>query len=111
MRDHKSLNAWIEARALSLAVLKLGKSHWTPHAAVLFKQLQRSALSVQLNIAEGHALGDRGRFGNHLAVAYGSATETSELLELAIDGEILPEATASDSLRRSHLCERLLLGL
>ncbi|HTL04435.1 MAG TPA: four helix bundle protein, partial [Gemmatimonadales bacterium] len=80
MRDHKSLLAWQEALRLSKAVLKLTRQYWTPYASELFRQLQRSALSIQLNIAEGHALGDRGRFGNHLSVAYGSATETAELL-------------------------------
>jgi len=111
MRDHKSLKAWIEARQISLAVLRANQAYWKPHAAELFRQLQRSSLSIQLNIAEGHALGDRGRFGNHLAVAYGSATETSELLELAVEDGLLPPEQAKELILRSHLCERLLLGL
>jgi four helix bundle protein len=111
VRDHKSLQAWIEARLVSLAVLRLTRRHWTPHAAELFRQLQRSALSIQLNIAEGHALGDRGRFGNHLAVAYGSATETAELIELGIEDASLPKDLGEDLLMHTQRCERLLLGL
>jgi four helix bundle protein len=111
MRDHKSLKAWVEARNICLAVLRASRLYWTPHAAELFRQLQRSALSIQLNIAEGHALGDRGRFGNHLAVAYGSATETSELLELALQDGILPQEVAEPLLNSTHQCERLLVGL
>jgi four helix bundle protein len=111
MRDHKSLKAWIEARQISLGVLQIARKYWSPPAAELFRQLQRSSLSIQINIAEGHALGDRGRFANHLAVAYGSATETSELLELAQEDGILPQDLAKDLADRSHLCERLLLGL
>ena len=111
MRDHRSLKAWIESRALSLSVLKLTKCHWTPHASALFRQLQRAALSIQLNIAEGHALGDRGRFGNHLSVAYGSATETCELIELSAEDGIIPREETGELVERCHLCERLLLGL
>jgi four helix bundle protein len=111
MRDHKSLKAWVEARIVSLAVLRASREFWKPRAAELFRQLQRSALSIQLNIAEGHALGDRGRFGNHLAVAYGSATETSELIELAVEDGILSRELGEALLQHTHQCERLLLGL
>jgi len=111
MRDHKSLLAWVEAKAVTQAVMQLTRQHWTPHAAVLFKQLQRAALSIQLNIAEGHALGDAGRFGNHLAVAYGSVTETAELVELALEDFSLPKESGEALLERVHHCQRLVLGL
>jgi len=111
MRDHKSLLAWVEARTVTQAAFKLTRTHRTPHAAELFRQLQRAALSIQLNIAEGHALGDRGRFGNHLAVAYGSATETAELIELAVDDASLPKECGEQLLIHTQQCERLLLGL
>lgn len=111
MRDHKSLLAWVEARTITRVIFRLTRSHWSPHAAELFRQLQRAALSIQLNIAEGHALGDRGRFGNHLAVAYGSATETAELVELAIEDGSLPKDAGEAVLMNTHKCERLLLGL
>ena len=77
----------------------------------MFTQLQRSALSIQLNIAEGFALADLGRFGNHLAVAYGSAVETGDLLELMLEEGILPEDLALGMLGRCRQSERLLLGL
>jgi four helix bundle protein len=111
MRDHKSLLAWIEARELTRAVIHACRDHWTAVGHQPLKQLQRAALSVQLNIAEGHALGDRGRFGNHLAMAYGSAVEASEILELLRDEKLLPADFCTAALERSHRCERLLLGL
>jgi four helix bundle protein len=77
----------------------------------VFGQLQRSALSIQLNIAEGFALADRGRFGNHLAIAYGSAVETGEILELAQQEELIPQEFADEALKHCRRAERLLLGL
>ena len=111
VRDHRSLEAWIEARQVSGAVIRTARDYWKAYASALFAQLQRAALSVQLNIAEGYALKGCRRFANHLTIAYGSAIETQELLELARDEDILPTQLAQDMLIRSERCQRLLLGL
>jgi four helix bundle protein len=78
---------------------------------VILNQFQRAALSIRLNIAEGFALADLGRFGNHLAVAYGSAVETEECLDLMREEGILPEDSLVETIERCQRCERLLLGL
>jgi four helix bundle protein len=111
MRDHKSLKAWQEGRSISIQALRIAKRYWVAYATEVFRQLQRSALSIQLNIAEGHALGDRGRFANHLAIAYGSAVESTDLLELMVDEDLIPRAVGEQALTTTRLCERLLLGL
>jgi four helix bundle protein len=111
MRDHRSLEAWKEARKVSLAALDASREHWKPYAAALFGQFQRAALSVQLNIAEGYALGGGKSFANHLLIAYGSAIETEELLELAREKRILPEEMVHEILNSCTRCQRLLLGL
>ena len=108
---HRSLLAWVEAREVSRAAYRACRDHWKPAAAAIFDQYQRAALSIRLNIAEGFALADYGRFGNHLAIAYGSAVETEECLELALEEGILPENMAKEAIDRCQRCERLLLGL
>jgi four helix bundle protein len=82
MRDHTSLRAWQEAHAVSIGVIRLAKEFWKPYAAGLFTQLQRASLSVQLNVAEGYTFGNSPSFTRHLGIAYGSAVETGELLQL-----------------------------
>ena len=111
MWTHRSLHAWQEARQVTHAAFHAARLHWKPQGSALFSQLQRAALSIQLNIAEGSALGDRGRFGYHLQVAYGSAVETSELFEIAIEQGFLPEEFGQKALSHCRRCERLLLGL
>jgi four helix bundle protein len=111
VRDHTSLHAWQEARATSIAVIRLCKSSWKPYASALFSQLQRASLSIQLNIAEGYTFGESRTFTRHLGIAYGSAVETGELLRLALDTETVDGELVSALLKRVHRTERLLLGL
>ena len=108
---HRSLHAWKEAKEVSRAAYRASRDHWKPAAAAIFSQLMRAALSIRLNIAEGFALADLGRFGNHLAIAYGSAVETEDILELTIEEGILPEELAQETIARCQRCERLLVGL
>jgi len=111
MRDHTSLRAWQHAHAVSVEVIRLCKSSWKPYAAALFGQLQRSSLSVQLNIAEGYTFGDSPTFTKHLGIAYGSAVETGELLRLAVEAEVIDEKLLKPLLQQTQETEHILLGL
>ena len=111
MRDHTSLFAWQEARAVARGVLDLSESHWKPALGAAWSQLQRCSLSVQLNVAEGYALGTTAGFNIHLRIAYGSAVETGEVLEHL--GERLKPAPPKllEITERCRRSQRLLLGL
>lgn len=111
MRDHTSLRAWQEAHAVSLEVIRLYKASWKPYAAALFSQLQRSSLSVQLNIAERYTFGDSPTFTRHLGIAYGSAVETGELLRLAAEAGVIEENLLKPLLQRTQETEHILLAL
>jgi len=111
MYDHTSLEAWKEARAVSLGVLGAARVHWKPWAWALFGQLQRASLSVQLNIAEGWTFNRTPTYTRHLDIAFGSAVETAELLELALEARAIDSKTAGMLLERCRRCQRLLIGL
>ena len=111
MLDHTSLRAWQEAHAVSLGVIRLSRNSWKPYAAALFGQLQRSSLSVELNIAEGYSFGNTPTYTRHLGVAYGSAVETVELLRLGVEAGVIPEGTGTTLLHRARGACRLLVGL
>ena len=111
MRDHKSLIAWQRARTVVDIVLRASQHHWRPAAAPVLSQLQRASLSVQLNIAEGYALRSRKQFRRHLTIAYGSAVETLELLEIAAEHQLMPPPLVSSALGGARECCALLLGL
>ena len=107
MRDNKSLLAWQEANAVVRTVMFATRG--IRHPCV--DQLQRAALSVQLNIAEGYALRSSKRFRNHLDIAYGSAVETAELLDLTSELGLFPADRIGPAIQRCNRAQGLLLGL
>ena len=111
MRDHKSLLAWQEAKAVALGALQLGDKHWRPSLGAAYSQLYRSSLSTQLNIAEGYAFGPSPTFLRHLAIAYGSAVETTDLLEDLQDSGLLPGIDLTALITRSRRTQALIRGL
>ena len=111
MRDHKSLLAWQRAHRVVIDVMNACDKHWRPSAAASFGQLQRSALSVQLNIAEGYALKSRGLLRRHLLIAYGSAVETSDLLELLQERSLVPNEEILPTIAAEREAQALILGL
>jgi four helix bundle protein len=105
------LHSWQEARGVVLGIIELAHTSWKPYASALFSQLQRASLSVQLNIAEGYAYGESPSFKRHLAIAYGSAVETGELLEIALDAKIITGELGTPLLNRNRRSQRLLLEM
>jgi four helix bundle protein len=111
MRTHRSLKAWITANKLARQGIRLARLHWKPYASGAFSQLQRASLSAQLNIAEGYSLGSRTQFRHYLRIAYGSAVEAGEILELLADEGVLSATDVAEAREAAGLCQRLLLGL
>ena len=111
MKDHRTLEAWREAREVCLTVIQLSKQHWKPWAAAMFSQLQRASLSVQLNLAEGSTFGPGPTYTRHLGIAYGSAVEAGEVLELLFDSGVLPQPEGVTVMKQSSRSQRLLLGM
>jgi four helix bundle protein len=107
MRNHKSLLAWQEANAVVRTVMFATRGVRHP----CIEQLQRAALSLQLNIAEGYALKSSRRFRNHLDIAYGSAVETAELLELTSELGLFPADRMGPTIQQCNRSQGLLLGL
>jgi four helix bundle protein len=108
MQSHRNLHAWQKARATTLAIFRYADSNWSPGRAAAIEQLRRAALSVQLNIAEGYASGPGARCRNHLTIAYGSAVETTDILELLQDLGAQVEPALATSRETQALTLRLL---
>jgi four helix bundle protein len=89
----------------------LSATSWKPQFSALFGQLQRSSLSVQINIAEGYAFAGTPRFCNHLRIAYASAIETDDLLDLMSEYDHFNYLEIRSALAQCRESQRLLFGL
>ncbi len=74
-------------------------------------QLQRAAVSVPANIAEGQGRNHTKEFINHLSMAYGSLMEVETHLQIAARLRYIEESVLQDLLVRSNEIGRMLNGL
>ena len=96
---YRSLTAWQTAQELCLRVLEATDGHLDRRAWAVVDQLRRAALSVDINIVEGYALGTPALFRRHLRIALGSAAEAQRLLAIAETRRYLPQAAAAPLLK------------
>ena len=82
-RAHRDLKAWQQAMGLVTAVYSTTSSFPAQEKFGLSSQLQRAAISVPANIAEGFARNGTKELLHFLSIAAGSLSELDTLIELA----------------------------
>jgi four helix bundle protein len=90
MKDFHSLKVWEKAHTLVLAVYKSTGQFPKQELYSLTNQIQRAAVSVPTNIAEGCGKDSDGELKRYFTIAMGSASELEYLLLLARDLGYLP---------------------
>lgn len=80
---YKELVVWQKAVELVGEVYKFTKEFPKSEIYVLASQMQRSAVSIPSNIAEGHGRNHTAEFVQFLAIAYGSSAELDTQIIIA----------------------------
>ncbi|TWI73963.1 four helix bundle protein [Desulfobotulus alkaliphilus] len=96
----EDIEAWQRARQLAKAVYAVTSEGRFARDFGLRDQIQRAAVSVMSNIAEGFERGGDVEFRRFLAIAKGSAGEVKAQLYVALDAGLIDQ-TAFDSLYKS----------
>lgn len=73
-------------------------------------QIQRAAVSVMNNIAEGYERGTNNHFINHLKTAKGSCGEVRSMLHLAVMLKYITQEEFESSLERSEEISKMRSG-
>jgi four helix bundle protein len=79
----RDLKVWQKGMDLVVTIYRETKSFPSDQRFSLTQQIQRAAVSVVANIAEGHGRGTKGEFGHSLSIARGSIKELETLCEIA----------------------------
>lgn len=83
MRKHHQLRVWQESMELVTAIYALTATFPADERFALSNQMQRAAVSVPSNIAEGAARGSKADFIRFLYIARGSLSELETQLLIA----------------------------
>jgi len=107
----EGLVAWQKARFLAQALNSLADAPQFAGPRAFRDQLQRAAVSVMSNIAEGYERGGRNEFFHMLGISKGSCGEVRSLLYVAFDAGYISKATFDQLQNQAIECSRLIAGL
>lgn len=85
MKDFRNLKVWGKAHVLTLAVYKATEKFPKQELYALTNQIQRAAVSIPTNIAEGCGKDSDAELKRYCLIAMGSASELEYLILLARD--------------------------
>jgi four helix bundle protein len=110
-RSYRELIAWQKAMKLAKAAYRVGNNLPRKEAYGLVSQLQRAAVSVPSNIAEGHGRLTDLQFRHFLGTARGSLCELQTQVELACDLGYVSVEEFKEFMEKSSEVARLINGL
>ena len=111
----EDLDAWKVAREQANLIYKFGRESGFSKDYGFKDQIQRAAVSVMNNIAEGFERGSNKDFAKFLFIARGSVGEVRSMLYLALDQKYITEGQFKEAynlcVRDSQLCWGLIKHL
>jgi four helix bundle protein len=111
VESFRDLRVWQAGMELVEEVYRVTRTFPRQETYGLANQLQRAAVSIPSNIAEGHARHHLKEYVQHLAVAQSSLAELETQLEIAGRLGYLPAEDLSRSLQRAVSLGRQLYAL
>jgi four helix bundle protein len=93
---YSDLRVWQDAMNLVTEVYRMIKLFPSEEKFGLASQIQRAAVSVPSNIAEGHGRKSTNAYVNHLSIAFGSLMELETQVQIAARLEYI---TQDDAIR------------
>jgi four helix bundle protein len=109
--SYRDMDVWRKAMDFVVLCYQIAKRLPSSELYGLTSQLQRAAVSVPANIAEGHGRSHTKEFLRHLSIAYGSLMEVETHLLIAARLNFIDEASTQTALRQSAEIGRMLNGL
>lgn len=109
--SYRDLQVWKTAMEVAKHVYRLAAAFPRHEVYGLTSQIQRAAVSIPANIAEGHARESTKEFLHPLSIARGSLAELETLTVLAEDLGYCPQGDTRSILSQCAEVSRMLAGL
>lgn len=111
IQNYRDLSVWQKSMDLTEKVYAAASVFPKEEVYALSAQARRAAMSIPLNIAEGHTRESTKEYLQHLSIAQGSLAELETCLILAGRLHWLSDEAAKDLLERCFELGRMLYGL
>jgi len=111
IKSYRDLQVWQKAMDLVVESYKVANLFPKNEAYGLATQIQRAAVSIPANIAEGHGREHLGDYLHHLSCANGSLMEPETHLLIASRLSYITESQVESVLKRTAELGRMLAGL
>ncbi len=106
MRNFREYDIWKNAIEIAKEVYKLTEQLPSSEKYGLISQVQRSAVSIASNIAEGAARKSEKEFSYYLQVALGSAFEVETQLIISKELLYIKETNLTELFEKLHILQR-----
>ena len=111
VNSFKDLLVWQKAIDLTARIYALTANFPKAEVFGLSSQLQRAAVSIASNIAEGHARGSTKEYLRFISIASGSLAEVETQLIIANKLQFINQETLGELLEKTGEIGRMLRGL
>ena len=111
LRSYRDLEVWQKAMDLVMECYRMTQRFPKSEMYGLTSQLQRAAVSVPANIAEGQARQHTQEFIQYLSIAYGSLAELETHIQIAQRLDYINATQTEQLLERTGEVGRMLNGL
>jgi len=111
VRSYRDLLVWQKSMDLVVASYELARKLPQHERFGLTSQIERAAVSIPSNIAEGHSRKHTGDYLHHLSMARGSLSELETHFLIAVRIGYLPPEGVHSVLKASDELGRMLSGL
>ena len=111
IKSYRDLKVWQMAMDLVAESYRITRLLPKSETYGLVSQIQRAAVSIPANIAEGHGREHLGDYLHHLSIANGSLMEWETHLLIVNKLSYLPMSELNEILRKTEEVGRMLSGL
>jgi four helix bundle protein len=111
MQDFRKLRVWQSAVELAVSTYRATKQFPNHERFGLVSQMQKAAVSIASNIAEGAGRGTRRDSKYFLQIAYGSASELSSQYSIALALGYISSAESDAAIAEIEKVRAMLAGL